>query len=367
MPIKESLALRARLATRLQQTWAKRDWLAVALYNVSLLYRAAMALRRWLYAQGVFEGERINVPVVVVGNVVAGGAGKTPVVIEIVRHLQALGWQPGVVSRGYGRAADDGSLLQVTAALPAAQTGDEPALIHRATHAPVWVGRDRAGAAQALLAAHPGVNVIISDDGLQHLALRRDIEICVFDQRGTGNGWLLPAGPLREPWPPGRRVGKPWLGSSNPGEHCIDFVLHTDAVPPAASQLLHTASYPITRQLAPYALRSDGSRVALVELQAASRAKPLYAVAGIAQPGVFFAMLSEAGLQLAHAEALPDHYNFDSYLSNKYLDYSLICTEKDAVKLWPHYPQALAIPLQVDLPPAFTNALVKKLSLAIAQ
>ena len=354
------MTLRSRFATRLQRSWAQRDWLAIALYDVSLLYRAAVALRRWLYAKGIFESQKISVPVVIVGNVVAGGAGKTPVVIEIVRHLQAQGWQPGVVSRGYGRTplpqdANDSGFVQVTVATPAAQAGDEPALIHRATGAPVWVGRDRARAAQLLLAAHPSVNVIVSDDGLQHLALQRDIEICVFDQRNVGNGWLLPAGPLREPWP----------RSSKSGEPSIDFVLHTTSIPPTSHKLQGVSCHRITRQLAPYALRADGSRVTLAELQTQSDEKPLYALAAIAQPEVFFSMLRDAGLTLAQTEALPDHYNFDSYLSNKYLDYTLICTEKDAVKLWPHCPDALAIPLQVDLPQEFFSALLKKLSLCV--
>jgi tetraacyldisaccharide 4'-kinase len=354
-----------RWAARLQRSWIKRDWLAAVLYPVSLLYRAAIALRRWLYARGIFESQGVRVPVVIVGNVVAGGAGKTPVVIEIVLQLQAQGWQPGVVSRGYGREhvrnGNNNSPIEVTATLSAAHTGDEPAFIHRATQVPVWVGRNRAGAAQALLAAHPSVNVIISDDGLQHLALRRDIEICVFDQRGTGNGWLLPAGPLRELWPRSSRHGEPWPRSSRHGEPSIDFVLHTHTTPPAADKLTGVSCHRITRQLTPYALRSDGSRVPLAGLHTAS-AKPLYGVAGIAQPEVFFSMLRAAGLTLAHTEAHPDHYNFNSYSSNKYMDYQLICTEKDAIKLWQHCPQALAMPLLVDLPTQFTAALVKKLS-----
>lgn len=377
--------LRARFATRLQRSWLKRDWLAIALYDVSLLYRGLVALRRWLYARGIFESTRLPVPVVVVvvGNVVAGGAGKTPVVIEIVRHLQRAGWQPGVVSRGYGRkvAADggpDGSgCLAVTLATPVALSGDEPALVHRATGAPVWVGADRANAALALLAAHPGTNVIVSDDGLQHLALRRDIEICVFDDRGVGNGWLLPAGPLREPWPRSTNGTEPWPRSAKPDEigphkQDIDFVLYTGPQPPVAATApaapssatdSHTnfnapACYRITRQLAPYAVRADGSRTALADLQG----QALHAVAAIAQPDAFFSMLRQQGFTLAHATALPDHYNFNSWLSSNYGPEPLICTEKDAVKLWPHYPQALAAPLVVDLPAEFLAALLARLT-----
>jgi tetraacyldisaccharide 4'-kinase len=272
--------------------------------------------------------------VIVVGNVVAGGAGKTPVVIEIVRHLAAQGWQPGVVSRGYGRTdtGPDSAAIEVTATTPVDVSGDEPALIHQASGVPVFVASHRIDAALALLAAHPDTNVIVCDDGLQHLALQRDIEVCVFDQRGVGNGWLLPAGPLREPWPrkPGREV---------------DFVLQ----PPA-----------LQRQLAHYALRADGSRIDLADLIGST----LVAVAGIAQPEVFFTMLRAQGLALQETIALPDHYNFDSFSRNTLLGYTLICTQKDAAKLWPSHPQALAVPLLVDLPADFFPVLLEKLSLA---
>ena len=353
---------------------------------MSLVYRGLVALRRWLYARGIFESARLPVPVVVVGNVVAGGAGKTPVVIEIVRHLQRAGWQPGVVSRGYGRidvlqehhhadalhahstastaagtaastaasGPDDHGCLAVTLSTPVAWSGDEPALVHRATGAPVWVGADRANAAVALLAAHPGVNVIVSDDGLQHLAMQRDIEICVFDDRGIGNGWLLPAGPLREPWPRSSKPSEPW-----PRRQSVDFVLHAGITPSQPNPFPNApAFHRITRQLAAYAVRADGSRTALADLQG----QALHAVAAIAQPEAFFSMLREQGLTLAHTTALPDHYNFDSWLSSIYGLEPLICTEKDATKLWPMYPQALAVPLVVNLPEEFLAALLARLT-----
>lgn len=368
-----SARLKIRLSARLQRSWAKRDWLAIALYDVSLLYRGLVALRRWLYARGIFESARLPVPVVVVGNVVAGGAGKTPVVIEIVQHLQRAGWQPGVVSRGYGRVdgvphgdnragapgggPDDNGCIAVTQDTPVALSGDEPALVHRATGAPVWVGADRPNAALALLAAHPSVNVIVSDDGLQHLALQRDIEICVFDDRGVGNGWLLPAGPLREPWPRSSKPGEPW-----PRKQAVDFVLHTEAQPPANSNSNAPVFHRITRQLAPHAVRADGSRTALADLQG----QALHAVAAIAQPEAFFSMLRQQGLTLARTTALPDHYNFNSWLSSTYGPEPLICTEKDAVKLHALNPLAWAVPLQVVLPEAFLGQLTQCLTLRAA-
>ena len=333
---------RSRFAARLQRSWRKHDWLSVALLDVSYAYRGLVALRRWLYARGVFKSTRLPVPVVIVGNVLAGGAGKTPVVIEIVRHLQSQGWRVGVVSRGYGR--EGRGVLEVKADTPVAQSGDEPALIAQTTGAPVFVAAARADAGLALLAACPDTQVIVCDDGLQHLALQRDMEICVFDERGVGNGWLLPAGPLREPWP---RKPK------------VDYVLQTTADHPASDK---ASSFILQRSLARYALRADGSQVPLATLAG----QPIHAVAGIAQPEAFFSMLRSQGLTLAATTALPDHYDFNSWLCSISLGQTLICTQKDAVKLWPAYPHALAVPLVLDIPPAFFQAFTDQLNALVS-
>lgn len=326
----------------LQRSWLRRGALGWALLDVSWAYRGLVALRRFLYARGVFKSYRVPVPVIVVGNVVAGGAGKTPVVIEIVRYLKAQGWQPGVVSRGYGREVERGkrwAALEVQANTAVSASGDEPALIQQTTHAPVFVARRRREAARALLAAHPGTNVIVCDDGLQHLAFQRDIEVCVMDERGVGNGWLLPAGPLREPWP------RP-----------VDFVLQTK--PAEQDSLCVASAYRIQRHLAPFALRADGSQVPLADLAGQN----LAAIAGIAQPEAFFAMLRARGVTLQETISLPDHYNFNSWSRNDLLGYTLICTQKDAAKLWPTHPHALAVPLVLDIPEPFFTALLEKLS-----
>jgi tetraacyldisaccharide 4'-kinase len=272
----------------------------------------------------------VPVPVIVVGNVVAGGAGKTPVVMALVRHLQARGRHPGVISRGHGRHTRD--CREVHAGSPAQEAGDEPALIKRSTRVPVFVATRRIDAARALLARYPQTDVLVCDDGLQHYALARDIEVCVFDDRGAGNGFLLPAGPLREPWP------RP-----------VDLVLHTGAQPAFTG-------FTSRRELARHAVRADGSQVALSTLAPAS-ARPLLALAAIAQPEAFFAMLRVQGLPLARTLALPDHYDFDSWSRPKGKDYTLICTEKDAVKLWEKHPDALAVPLEFTPEPAFFEAL----------
>ena len=157
----------------------------------SLLFGLLVCLRRLLYRVGIFSVHRVNVPVIVAGNVIAGGSGKTPVVMALVKHLQARGLKPGVVSYGYGRSTTD--CREVQTGSPASEVGDEPALIKRALSGesvvPVFVGRSRFEAASALLAKYPKTGVIVCDDGLQHLALHRDIDICAFDDRGAGNGF----------------------------------------------------------------------------------------------------------------------------------------------------------------------------------
>src|SRR5262245_54142579 len=189
------------LAPMLAASWRRPqpDALARALQPLSWLYRALAAGHRALYCSGLRATERAPRPLIVVGNLLVGGAGKTPTVIALVALLRQLGHTPGVVSRGYGRADDATRLVDANSA--AAAVGDEPLLIHLRARAPVAVAARRIDAARALCQAHPEVDVLVADDGLQHLALARDGQLIVFDERGVGNGLLLPAGPLREPLP----------------------------------------------------------------------------------------------------------------------------------------------------------------------
>jgi tetraacyldisaccharide 4'-kinase len=307
----------------LKRAWLGRGLLARALWPLSLVFASAAALRRSGYRRGIFRTERVAVPVIVVGNVVAGGSGKTPIVQAIVEHLEDNDMQPGIVSRGYGRKTND--CREVTADSDPSQVGDEPLLLARTCAAPVFVAPQRADAAHALLQAHPQTRVIVSDDGLQHYALGRDIEICVFDERGAGNGWLLPAGPLRERWP--RRA---------------DFVIGP-------------GGYTVTRSLARHAVQADGTRIPLEQL----RGRSLVAVAGIAKPETFFAMLRKRGLKLQRTIAFHDHYDFAAPLE---IEGEIMCTEKDAVKLWRTRPEAWAVPLEVEIERGFFSALDAKLS-----
>jgi tetraacyldisaccharide 4'-kinase len=246
----------------------------------------------------------------------------------------------GVISRGYGRvtAQDAPDCREVLADSAAAEVGDEPLLIRRSCAVPVFVARKRLQAAQALRGRYPQTDLIVCDDGLQHAALQRDVEICVFDDRGVGNGWLLPAGPLREAWP------RP-----------VDLILHTGAHPAFAG-------FRAQRSLADHAVRQDGTHVPL----AALRGQELTAVAAIAQPEAFFSMVRAAGLQLAHTLALPDHANFDGFSSSIDTRHPLLCTEKDAVKLWRHVPQALAVPLAITLQSEFLAALDQRVDRLLA-
>lgn len=317
---------------QLQRVWLERGAVARLLWPLSQLFGALAALRRALYRAGWLHTEAAGVPVVVVGNVVAGGAGKTPVVMAVVEHLRQRGMAVGVISRGYGRRTAD--CREVLDASDPRDVGDEPALVHRSTGVPVFVARRRIDAARALRAAHPEVRVIVSDDGLQHLGLARDVEICVFDDRGIGNGWLLPAGPLREPWP-----------------RACDWVLHTGAQPAFTG-------FTARRSLAESAVSSDGATVLLAQLVG----RPLIAVAGIAKPESFFQMLRDKGLAPERCIALPDHHDFDDWAPVAAADATVLCTEKDALKLWRLQPDALAVPLRFEPAPAFLAALDAKLS-----
>ena len=189
--------LASRIEARIAREWQQRGPLAWAMTPLACVFGAVAFARRAAFALGWLKSVRIRVPVVVVGNVTVGGTGKTPTVIALVQALRSAGFTPGVVSRGYGAKITQPTLVTPTS--NAAQAGDEPLLIARRTGAPVFVCPDRVAAAEALCNAHRDVDVIVSDDGLQHYRLERDAEIVVFDHRLGGNGFLLPAGPLREP------------------------------------------------------------------------------------------------------------------------------------------------------------------------
>ena len=298
----------------LQEVWLRRSVSAWALLPLAALYTLVSGLRRLLYRVGALPQVVLPVPVLVVGNLIAGGAGKTPTVIAIVAAQRARGRRPGIVSRGHGRSS--AGLVDVQPDTPVGACGDEPLLLRLRTGAPVVVGRDRVAAARELLRRYPDVDLIVSDDGLQHLHLARQAQVLVFDERGAGNRWPLPAGPLREALP--RHV-------------------------PARSVVLYNAPAPSTplpghvaqRRLAG-AAGLDAWRLGTAPSMAvlhALRGRPILAAAGVARPARFFAMLEAEGLDIAHLP-LPDHHAFDT-LPWPQETPDVIVTEKDAVKLAP--------------------------------
>ena len=316
-------ALRSRLEAFLQRTWSEHGGLSVALLPLSWVFAAVSASRRLLYRKGILTTHALPVPVLVVGNIVVGGAGKTPATITIVDMLRRDGWTPGVVSRGHGRIGR--AVLPATGSSAATQAGDEPILIARRTQAPVYVGSDRVAAAHALLQAHPEVDIVVSDDGLQHLALGRDVEIVVFDDRGAANRRLLPAGPLREPLPKG-------LGAVGSGPAM--------ARQPRRLVLYNapTATTPLTGHLGRRRLsgavaleawaRGEGPSWATL---GALQGRSVVAAAGLARPARFFAMLREGGLDVRELP-LSDHHDF-AVLPWPAGTSDVVVTEKDAVKL----------------------------------
>jgi tetraacyldisaccharide 4'-kinase len=347
--------LRQRYAGRLQRVWRERGAASDALLPLAWLFGGATLARRWLYRRGVLVTHALPVPVIVVGNLLVGGAGKTPAVIAIAALLRAQGWTPGIVSRGYGRERES-EVLEVDAATDARRAGDEPLVLARRTGAPVVVGRDRVAAGHALLQSHPDVDVLLSDDGLQHLGLGRDVEIVVFDERGAGNGRLLPAGPLREPMPDGGTSGVTTSGR---------IVLYNAEAPTTALPgFLGRRSLAGILSLADWWRGAAASADALESL----RSRSVVAAAGLARPERFFAMLRQSGLTISEL-ALADHFDFAS-LPWPIGTSDVVVTEKDAVKLTPDRrigARVWVAALDFDPETGFADALLSRLSRPLAR
>ncbi|MGZ3159062.1 MAG: tetraacyldisaccharide 4'-kinase [Burkholderiaceae bacterium] len=329
------------------RAWSRRGLLAWILLPLSLVFGLLVMLRRGLFQLGWLHSTRIRVPVIVVGNVFIGGTGKTPLVIWLVQAMRHAGYTPGVISRGYGVQND--MPREVHSDSLVSDVGDEPVLIASYAECPVMVGRDRVAAAHALLAAHPAINLIVSDDGLQHYALRRDIEIVLFDSRGIGNGWMLPAGPLREP----------------KKRHADFVVAHAAKIPP------ELPSNAMQMQLvgdAAERLIDRSQRMALSTIMdsvGTNQAVRMTAAAGIGNPARFFAMLRSAGLQFDEMP-LPDHYDF---AVNPFAGLSadiILITEKDAVKCVQveclrNDPRLWVVPVTARIDGALAEQIVEKL------
>jgi tetraacyldisaccharide 4'-kinase len=319
--------------------WLQGQWYeprpAKGLVPLSLLFRGAVALRHLAYRKAWKKSHRLPVPVIVVGNLTVGGTGKTPLTIWLAEFLLEAGYKPGIVSRGYGGHKRN-KPFAVFADSDAADAGDEPVLIARRTGCPVYVFPRRAEAGRALL-AETACDIIIADDGLQHYALARDVEIAVVDgERRFGNGQCLPAGPLREPQ--GRLAG-------------VDFVVCRGAA------LDH--EYPLSLSLEDAVNQADATLSK--PLADFAGIQPLFAIAGVGHPGRFFADLRRAGLSFEE-RAFPDHHPFTPEDLNFGDHATILMTEKDAVKCRGFASTRFwTVPLRGCMPPAFGDRLLQRL------
>ena len=287
-------------------------WLYL-LWPLSLIYHLIIVVRQFLYHRGLLKIHHVTVPVVVVGNITVGGTGKSPLVCHLIEALREKGFNPGIVSRGYGARLDKYQVREVLSNSLPSEVGDEPLMLKKKLNCRIFVSPSRALAAKAL--EKVGCDIIISDDGMQHYALHRDIEICVFDgQRKWGNGYLIPMGPLREPI--SRLKSIPYLvvngasnsrsyGQSSSDQKAFSMTLHAESLINMTSEEL--------KVLADF----SNERV--------------HAVAAIGHPERFFNTLSEAGIKL-ETHAFGDHHAYQE--SDFQFDQKLpiIMTEKDAVK-----------------------------------
>ena len=322
--------------------WVHRVWYENAvsgwvLWPLALLYRAILGLRSFLYRHGLLRTFKAQVPVIVVGNITAGGTGKTPTVIWLVEQLRARGHSPGIASRGYG-GSKSGTSMRVDIDSDAAVVGDEPVLLARRAQCPVAVDSDRVRAASMLV--DDGADLIVADDGLQHLRLQRDYEICVIDgERGLGNGRLLPAGPLREGPERLQTVDRVLVNGSGDFPDAVNFEL-----------------------LAQDAHRLNGS---LARPLQGFRDMTVHAVAGIGNPKRFFDLLRAQGIQVIE-HSLRDHaaiavadLRFDD-------EFNVFMTEKDAVKLGRDLPDRYwFVPVDMSMDKAKAKALIDDIELRL--
>jgi tetraacyldisaccharide 4'-kinase len=332
--------LGAAAERRLQRLWFSPHGAADALAGLLLwpahrLVAAVAASRRGRIARRKAEPPAHGVPkVVVIGNLIAGGTGKTPLLIALAHALAQRGWRPGILSRGYRAGGERGAARAVDPDGEAADFGDEPLLVARRTGLPVVVGRDR-GAALARLIAEHDCDVVLSDDGLQHVGLRRDLELAVFDARGAGNGRCLPAGPLREPLS---------------GALLVDALVLNGAATPAP--LPHSRLFRFDVVPTGWVCLDGARRWTPQAFAAETHGRTLDAVAGIGSPQRFFDLVGTLGIR-ARAHPLADHAPIDpAWLAGLTGDF-IAMTEKDAVKCGGFDPslRARCVALRIEAVP----------------
>jgi tetraacyldisaccharide 4'-kinase len=334
----------SRAAAGLQRVWysRKRTLTATLLRPLAWIFGAGAAIRRAAFRMKILPRTRVPVPVIVVGNITVGGSGKTPLVAALVDALSRRGRHPGIVSRGHGRRTRD--TRAVTAGDDARDVGDEPLLL-AGTRVPVAVGRDRAAAAKLLLARHAEIDVLITDDGLQHYALARNVEIAVIDAtRELGNGLLLPAGPLREP---ASRLAS------------VDAVVwRIDDTGAGRRERRYGHEFDMTHEVQPWV----NIHVPALPFDADTLADPSsVAIAGIANPGAFFATLRARGFRGA-AHAFPDHHPYARDDVAFPHARAILMTEKDAVKCRAFADARMwMLPIRARIDPALIDFVLEKI------
>tara|TARA_A100000164_G_scaffold381950_1_gene436726 strand:- start:292 stop:1305 length:1014 start_codon:yes stop_codon:yes gene_type:complete len=332
------------LETIFKNIWKNKGVLFILLTPFSILYFIIINFRYFLYKVGLFNKKKINCPIIIVGNIFIGGTGKTPVVIWLVKLFKKNGFRPGVISKGYLSNSKEQKF--VTKCMSPMEVGDEPVLICQKTDVPLVIGKNRVDAAEKLISLVPDINLIISDDGLQHYSLARDVEIQILDDRGYGNGWLLPAGPLRE-----LKTRK------------SDFYLIN-----SQSNFNNSST-----NSSVFSLKFFGDRAFqlcnnknIIELKKISKKLKIIAAAGIGNPNRFFEMLKLQDIRLIKFMPLPDHYNF---LENPFKKISadiILITDKDAIKC--KYNKQLqndyrlwVVPIEVYINDSFEKKILEKI------
>lgn len=313
----------------LEKAWQSRGIIACLLWPVSILFRLLVGIRAAFFKLNFRTKKSSLVPVVVVGNLSVGGTGKSPLTAGLVRYFQSMDWKPGIVSRGYGGALID-TPQRVTAASNPADVGDEPVMLAREIGVPVCVCRHRRDAVAALI-AESSVDLIISDDGLQHYAMDRDVEIVVVDEtQGFANGWMLPAGPLREPISRLKSVNLIALHTAAFQGAALNTAEQNRAVPLSRNLTVGHFHLKQTKLVQWWPGENSGAEYDLGHLAG----KCVNAVAGIGNPQRFFSQCQHAGMQV-RPQPKPDHHQWtiDDLLFDN--DYPIVMTSKDAVKVKP--------------------------------
>jgi tetraacyldisaccharide 4'-kinase len=320
----------------LQNHWYRITPLHLILFPISLVFRLVVALRREMYRNGSLPSDQLLLPVIVIGNINAGGTGKTPLTLALAKQLVKHGWHPLIVSRGFGGSAQQPQSVSETS--DAQQVGDEPLLMARRNICPVWIGRDRTNTARAALQAHPQCDVVLCDDGLQHYRLQRDVEIAVIDgARRFGNGLMLPAGPLREPVSRLQEVDAVVVNGDDAAAG--QYAMHL------SGDIFYNLLDPDITVSADHFLNKNN-----------------HAVAGIGNPQRYFQHLEALGISFT-PHAFPDHHPYRAdELSFADCD-AILLTEKDAVKCTTFADArywALRVDAQID--PALLEHILRKIT-----